>query len=70
MEKPSNKPQDQPLPPVAHLAMMGVALGFSYAAFSVAVDKGSILLYLTALALFILGVRHLVQAVAKKKGNR
>jgi hypothetical protein len=68
MEKPSNKTtSSQPLSPIAHLVMVGVGLGLSYAAFSVAVDKGSIVLYLTAVALFALAARHLVQAFEKKK---
>jgi hypothetical protein len=65
--KPTSQPKDQALSPIAHLAMVGVALGLSYAAFSVAVDKGSILLYLSSLALFVLGVKHLVQAIPKRK---
>jgi len=51
-----------PLSPVANLVLAGAALGFSYAAISSAIDTGSLLMYVTALILFGLGVRNLVKA--------
>jgi hypothetical protein len=70
MEKQVQEPNRRQLPLIAHWVLVGVALGLAYVAVSRAIDTGSLLEYAVGLTLFILGVKHLVQAarLAGKKG--
>jgi hypothetical protein len=66
MEKPKAS-NHRPLPRYAHLVLVGVALGISYAALSRAIDSGSWLDYAATLLLFGLAIRHLVLAFGRRE---
>jgi hypothetical protein len=69
-KKPATKNHKQPLSPTMHLVLFGASLGLSYAAFSHAIDTGSLLDYLAGLILFGLAIKNIVQVYNLRKAQK